>query len=350
MHKISRIHIGKVPYDIEQDAEVSLTQYMAALRGALGADAAKDTMADMELHITEILDSRGISQGGVITADDVQAIKEQLGDPAQLKSSTEDTKAPKSGGKRAAWFGVLGVVVLLLGVSAFLWRDRLFPGQIMDKTEQQTYQRPITNLKMNVESGDVTVRAGQDGQVSVERHFKWSGAAPTFAEEWNGEQLNITTDCPDNQRNCSLGYVVYLPSTVVADIHTNAGNIDIEGMTGELRLATSAGNVDISGAQGKVWSRVNDGNISMFGQSAETDLQTDSGNIDVRFSAAPTQVKAKTAAGNIDIVVPFGDTYAVRADTSSGQRTVSVQQESTAVRHIDAQASVGNVTVRHPQN
>lgn len=51
MHKTTRIHIAKTPYDIESETEGALKQYLAALKAALGADGAKDTMADIEQHI-----------------------------------------------------------------------------------------------------------------------------------------------------------------------------------------------------------------------------------------------------------------------------------------------------------
>lgn len=90
------------------------------------------------------------------------------------------------------WIGILGIALVCLGVMVFMWKDRLFPGPVMNKTEQHTYARSLTNLKIDTESGDVSIRAGQSGQVSVERQFTWTGAAPTFTEEWEGEQLRIT--------------------------------------------------------------------------------------------------------------------------------------------------------------
>jgi hypothetical protein len=349
MHKTTRIHIAKTPYDIEPDAEVALTQYLAELRAALGPDGAKDTMADIELHITEILAESSVNPNGVITNSEVQAIKEQLGDPAQVKTGHDTADAQV---KRRNWTPIViaGVAAVLLGAAALVWNERLFPVSKTDKTEHKSYTRNITNLDISIESGNIEVRVGQPGQVVLERHLKWSEEKPAYSETWDGEQLRITSDCPENQRHCSLGYVVYVPAGVELTAKTDVGKIDVEGVEGDIRLSTSSGNVDATGTKGDVWSRVSNGNISIEGQSPKVDLQASSGNIDLRFSAAPSAVKAKTASGNIEVIVPFGDAYAVRANTDSGRRTVSVQQDSAANRSIDIKVSSGNVTVQHPQD
>lgn len=283
----------------------------------------------------------------------MRAIKKQLGEPQQIKegdSSADLQHRRQVHRKRTVWISIIGLSVVLLGAAALLWNERLFPGPITTVTENQEYNRQITSLDLDIESGDVQIRPGTDGKVSIERHFKWSGKKPTFTEKWDDTKLRISTDCPEDQRNCSLGYVVYVPDTVAVDAHTDAGRIDVEGVDGGVRLQTSAGNIDASDVTGAVWARVSDGNITVSGQSAEVDVQASSGNIDLRFDTAPAQVKAKTASGSIEVIVPFGDAYAVRADTSSGRRTISVQQATAAERSIDIQTSSGNVTVQYPQN
>ena len=353
MHKTTRIHIAKIPYDIEPEAEAALKQYLAALRSALGADGAKDTMTDIELHITEILKERGVPPNGVITSGDLQAIKTQLGDPKQVKDgrTTSDVRQnTKSNGRRTVWLSVLTAIVVLVGASLIMWNDRIFPGPISNLTERQEYSRQVTKLQVNVESGNVEVRSGKAAEVILEREYKWAGDKPTFKEEWSGETLRITTNCPDNQNNCSLGYVVYVPDTTVVDVRTDDGAIEMGDIAGNIRLQTSAGDIDVTNAKGAVWAKASDGNITVFGQSSTVEAQTSSGNVDLRFSTAPTLVTAKAASGNVEVVVPFGDTYAVQATTSSGQRTVAVQQDSASKRQIQAQTSSGNVTVQYPQN
>lgn len=78
MKEITRIHIAKTPYDVEVAAKKELERYITKLR--LYADD-PNLMEDIEIRLTEILSSRGVEIGGVITEDDIKAIRDQLGDP-----------------------------------------------------------------------------------------------------------------------------------------------------------------------------------------------------------------------------------------------------------------------------
>lgn len=93
MEKIIRIHIARIPYDIEVAAEASLKHYFAAIRSGLDDDTVDEVMQDIELRITELLSYRHVQQDGVITAADVRVIEKQLGEPAQF-ADTKNTETP----------------------------------------------------------------------------------------------------------------------------------------------------------------------------------------------------------------------------------------------------------------
>jgi phage shock protein PspC (stress-responsive transcriptional regulator) len=78
MKEITRIHIAKVPYDAEVGAKKELESYLRTLE-AYSTDT--EIINDIEIRITEILAERGVNKNGVITLDDVKALKEQLGEP-----------------------------------------------------------------------------------------------------------------------------------------------------------------------------------------------------------------------------------------------------------------------------
>lgn len=95
MKEITRIHIAKTPYDIELAAKKSLEAYMRALE-AYSQDT--DIIEDVELRITEILEGRGIQKGGVVTAADVKALKEQLGDASEFMGEGDMAVGPETTG------------------------------------------------------------------------------------------------------------------------------------------------------------------------------------------------------------------------------------------------------------
>ena len=102
MDKISRIHIAKTPYEIGVGAEKELHKYLSEIRHELDPELADDIMADVEVRVTEILSDLSTKRNEVITAKDIEAVKEQLGSPEQFndrETSSEqeptNTKEPK---------------------------------------------------------------------------------------------------------------------------------------------------------------------------------------------------------------------------------------------------------------
>lgn len=87
MKEITRIHIAKVPYDIETAAKKEIENYISALE-KYANDA--ELMQDIEIRITELLAQRGVITNGVIGIDDVKSIRDQLGEPSEFMSDSPE--------------------------------------------------------------------------------------------------------------------------------------------------------------------------------------------------------------------------------------------------------------------
>ena len=81
MKEITRIHIAKIPYEIEVAAKKELEIYLKALE-AYSDDA--EIIQDVEIRMTEILTERGVKKDGIISHSDIQALREQLGEPHEF--------------------------------------------------------------------------------------------------------------------------------------------------------------------------------------------------------------------------------------------------------------------------
>jgi len=133
MKEIIRIHIAKVPYNIELDAKKMLEVYLKTLE-AYSEDA--EIINDIEIRITEILGERNIAKEGTISLNDVKALKEQLGEPREFmnESDTEfDDKEMSSDAKRKLFRNTDSAILggVLSGIAAFfsvnaLWIRLLF--------------------------------------------------------------------------------------------------------------------------------------------------------------------------------------------------------------------------------
>lgn len=78
MKEINRIHLAKIPYEIEIEAKDELNKYFNALKKNIEDETILD---DIEIRITEILRDQGVVASGIITVQDIEKVKSQLGSP-----------------------------------------------------------------------------------------------------------------------------------------------------------------------------------------------------------------------------------------------------------------------------
>ena len=216
--------------------------------------------------------------------------------------------------------------------------------------ESQTFQRAANRIEMDLFSGSVTVTAGQAGEVVVERRLQWRGTRPTYREDWSGQTLRITGKCPGDHDGCGTDYTLRVPPGVSVTARTGAGDVEIRGLTGEIRLDTGSGDATIDNITGKLWFRSGAGAVNGRGlRSPDTDIDTGSDTVDLRYAAAPATVKVVTGSGEIRVAVPRGggseDGYNVQTKTGSGERTVRVRVDSASSRTINLSTGSGEILV-----
>lgn len=90
MNEITRIHLAKTPYSIELGAKKELEKYLHEVGSSLGAD--EDVLREVEARMVELLEARGVKADQVIAADDVKALREQLGEPKVFADGEESER------------------------------------------------------------------------------------------------------------------------------------------------------------------------------------------------------------------------------------------------------------------
>ncbi len=78
MKEITRIHLAKIPYEIEIEAKKDLEKYLNALKKYSGDES---IFQDVEVRMTEILAENGVLENGVISKNDTAKIRAQIGEP-----------------------------------------------------------------------------------------------------------------------------------------------------------------------------------------------------------------------------------------------------------------------------
>lgn len=239
----------------------------------------------------------------------------------------------------------------VLGVTAWSWA---VAPQARTEDQTRTYRHAVSRVELDLTAGHITVSAGDAGQVTVHRRLQWRAAEPVVREDWSGDTLRISAACPERQNHCAVDYTVRVPAGVAVQAATDAGDLAVRDLTGDVRLTTGSGETDIDHLAGPLRVRSGDGDVTATGlRSATTDVDTRDGRVELRYDTAPTTVRVLAVDGGITITVPDratagadgDDDYRVSADTEDGDRAVTVRQNWASRHSITATTTTGDVTV-----
>jgi len=237
-------------------------------------------------------------------------------------------------------------------------------------TFEKTYQvtGPV-DLSVQSRSGDITVRTGPAGTVSIRgkiyvgdhwlfgnRHTDVSDIEqnPPLRQDGNNIRIDYV-----NARDISVDYEITVPEDTTVHSHSGSGDQTIEGtrgsidlqsgsgdvklshLTGEIRLQTGSGDVRAHEISGTVRGGTGSGDMELEETgSGDVDLHAGSGNITARgihgafhaeagsgdITADGTQTGAweiRTGSGNVHVHLPSDAAFDANISTSSGTLDVN---------------------------
>ncbi|MGA8270917.1 MAG: DUF4097 family beta strand repeat-containing protein [Candidatus Sulfotelmatobacter sp.] len=261
--------------------------------------------------------------------------------------------------------------LLTIGTAALLVSSAAFastPQGTFDKTFQVS--GPV-DLEVETHSGDITVRSGPAGSVSIHgkifvgdhwlfgnRHADVSDIEqhPPLRQEGN----NIRVDYVD-AHEISVDYEITVPADTTVRAHSGSGDQIIEGTRGNVDLKSGSGDIKLSRITGEVQVQTGSGNVrareisgALRGGTGSGDIEleeTGSGDIDLHtgsgnITARGIQGAFHAEAGSGDITGEGAQTGAWEIRTGSGN--VHVRLPANAAFDADLTTSSGNVDVGPP--
>jgi hypothetical protein len=250
-------------------------------------------------------------------------------------------------------------IALLVFASTFAIAST--PQGTFDRTFQVT--GPV-DLAVQTHSGDITVRTGPAGTVSIHgkiyvgdhwlfgsRHTDVSDIQnnPPVRQDGNNIRIDYVTT-----REISIDYEITVPADTTihsrsgsgdqivegtrgnADLQSGSGDLKVSRLTGELRLQAGSGNVVAHEISGPVRGNTGSGDVELEETgSGDVDLHTGSGNIQARgvhgafraeagsgdITAEGTQTgewEIRTGSGNVHVRLPADAAFDADIATSSG--------------------------------
>ncbi len=263
---------------------------------------------------------------------------------------------------RSSSFLATAVVVVLASTFAIAST----PQGTFDKTF--SVSGPV-DLEVETHSGDITVRSGPAGSVSIHgkifvgdhwlfgnRHTDVSDIEqhPPLRQEGNRIRIDYV-----NAHDISVDYEIVVPVETTVRTHSGSGdqtiggirgNVDVQsgsgnlrmlGLTGEIRLQTGSGNVRAREIAGAIRGGAGSGDIEVEEMgSGDIDLHTGSGNIMARgiqgafhaeagsgdITGEGTQTgtwEIRTGSGNVHVRLPANAAFDANLSTGSGTMEVS---------------------------
>ncbi|HEX4486683.1 MAG TPA: DUF4097 family beta strand repeat-containing protein [Terriglobales bacterium] len=243
-------------------------------------------------------------------------------------------------------------------------------------TPRGTFEKsyPVTgavDLKIFTHSGDVAVRKGPAGTVSVKGKIfvndRWR------KDDWQQDVHAIEQNPPIHQsgnnlqidyvevKNIAIDYEITVPADTTlttksgsgdlvvegvehpVDLITGSGDVKLRDIKADVKLHTGSGDVIADQIAGRFDFEAGSGDIRIAGLSgSDARLRTGSGDIEIRDLNAPLSVE--TGSGNLTAEGTMAGAWELR--TGSGD--VRLRLAGQPNFELDASTSSGEVVVDHP--
>lgn len=223
------------------------------------------------------------------------------------------------GGSRGGFGGsiVSGIVVLFLifvGWLIFSGRMRVNVNGEAQPAETRTFEVGAQpTIIVNNKAGSIRLSAGQEGKVSItttKRGYLFRPQANTDAQIWYNQDnatntISTRVEGPKLFGKHVVDFEITVPPQASLELVTNAGNISVQNVAGQMKLRADAGSINTTqvALQGKSRLKTDAGSITFTGEldpAGDYEFSTDLGNIDATLpTGASFNLDAKTDLGSV---------------------------------------------------
>jgi Putative adhesin len=227
------------------------------------------------------------------------------------------------------------------------------------------------DLEVLTRSGDITVRNGSAGAVSIRATIHSSNS--WFGGDHKADVQQLESNPPIRQtgnniridyvniNNISIDYEITVPADTALRAHTGSGNQTVEGLNGNADLESGSGDLKLERLTGEMRFQTGSGNVRGRELAGPAKVKAGSGDIEIDEMGAG-DVDIRTGSGNITANGINGGFHAEAGSgdihgkglpknmwsvrTGSGNVTLNVP--SDAAFDVDISSNSGSVTLGHP--
>ena len=239
-------------------------------------------------------------------------------------------------------------------------------------TEEKTLEvgSPVS-LSVETYQGNITVRAGKDGQVAVKVEKTAWGSSDADAQaalkdiklvvDQRGNTIKISIDQSVEVDMLHIGprggradFTITVPAATAATLTSSLGNLTLSGTGGNANLETTSGSIDITDVTGEIKGHSNDGEITAqnIGAGGMLTLSSEFGAISMD-GAKGSDVTISSSNGDIGLLKDIHATGLLKVTSEFGAIDVTGSQAKTAeirsnngVIKLESIAVDGSITVK----
>ena len=254
-------------------------------------------------------------------------------------------------------------------------------GYITETWEKDFDVKPGGNLYVESDLGAIYIETNSDNKVKIQVtariDTRSENKAKDILEDFNidfeqkGDDVTVFAEYKrrrswslwgNSNRNLRIEYYISVPREYNIDLYTAGGSIEVDDLTGEVRVETSGGSLHFEGINGPVEGKTSGGSISLESCTGDVDVKTSGGSISIgevkgdveaHTSGGSIQVdevygllNAKTSGGSITARIEGQPDEECRLSTSGGSITVYLERDINV--DIDAKTSAGYVDTDFP--
>ena len=217
-----------------------------------------------------------------------------------------------------------------------------------------SYTVPVTNgqVAMNVTVGAITLHGGPDGgPARLTGTVQYGLVRPGISEFTTSAGTNLGVNCAGiSTINCDVNATLDVPAKTGVTLWSNGADVTASGFSSGMTLqAAGGGDLNGNGLSGNLQLITEGGNVGANGMaSQQVAVQSGGGNVTLAFAQVPRSLQITAEGGNVTVILPPGNTkYAVSTpDTSGGNVSYpSSLVNSNSLHTITIDSGGGDVTI-----
>jgi hypothetical protein len=217
-----------------------------------------------------------------------------------------------------AVLALAGLLLLCAGAVAFGAISFLAPARtsISETLSTEMAAGVPASLIVRNEVGVVNIVPGPEGIIQVDatkevrtrsrgRSQELLSAIQVHIDQADGS-ARVVVDLPPTglNENTNVALTIRVPQRTDLDVTNNVGEIEIQGISGNIRVQSDVGSISLSDVD----------------VTSEADIQTDTGDVafEGRLPEAEGQVVLRSAVGSVEVRVPADSRFVLDAETNLG--------------------------------